>query len=61
MEICPEAEGENTGESLQLTSGEFFLPNPIRPARSRSVKQKDSAQGVVAVGIELNTPYGTLM
>ena len=40
------------GEFLQLTSSEAFLPDLIRPARSRSIKQKDSAQGVVAVNIE---------
>jgi hypothetical protein len=30
------------GEFLQLVSGGSFLPNPIKPARSRSGKQKNS-------------------
>ena len=37
------------------------LPNPIKPSRSRSNKQKESAQGAVAVSIELRPPTGTMM
>ena len=58
---APKEEGENTGELLQLVPGGSFLPNPIKPSRSRSSKQKDSAQGTVAVSIELRTPTGTMM
>ena len=52
---------ENAGEFLQLIPGETFLPNPIKPSRSRSSKQKESAQETVAVNIELRTPTGTMM
>ena len=55
------ADGENAGEFLQLVPGGSFLPNPIKPSRSRSSKQEDSAQGAVAVSIELRTPTGTMM
>lgn len=58
---APKEEGENAGEFLQLVPGGSFLPNPIKPSRSRSSKQKDSAQGAVAVSIELRTPTGTVM
>ena len=54
-------EGENAGKFLQLIPGGSFLPNPIRPLRSRSSKQKDSAQETVAVNIELRTPTGTML
>ena len=57
----PKEDGENAGEFLQLVPGGSFLPNPIKPSRSRSSKQKDSAQGAVAVSIELRTPTGTMM
>ena len=57
----PKEEGENSGEFLQLVPGGSFLPNPIKPSRSRSSRQKDSAQGAVAVSIELRTPTGTMM
>ena len=36
---APKEEGENAGEFLQLIPGGSFLPNPIRPSRSRSSKQ----------------------
>lgn len=49
---APKVEGENAGE---------FLPNPIKPSRSRSSKQKESAQETVAVNIELRTPTGTML
>ena len=57
----PKQEGDNAGEFLQLVPGGSFLPNPIKPSRSRSSKQKDSSQGAVAVSIELRTPTGTMM
>ena len=46
---APKEEGDNEGELLQLIPGESFLPNPIKPSRSRSSKQKDSAQETVEV------------
>ena len=49
---APKEEGENAGE---------FLPNPIKPSRSRSNKQKESAQETVAVNIDLRTPTGTML
>ena len=58
---APKQEGESRGEFLQLVPGGSFLPNPIKPSRSRSSKQKVSAQGAVAVSIELKTPNGTMM
>ena len=58
---APKEEGENAGEFLQLIPEGSFLPNPIKPSRSRSSKQKDSVQGAVAVSIELRTPTGTMM
>ena len=58
---APKEEGENAGEFLQLVPGGSFLPNPIKPSRSRSSRQKDSSQGAVAVSIELRTPTGTMM
>ena len=58
---APKEEGENSGEFLQLVPGGSFLPNPIKPSRSRSSKRKDSSQGAVAVSIELRTPTGTMM
>ena len=57
---APKEEGENSGEFLQLVPEGSFLPNPIKPSRSRSIKQKDSAQSLVAVSIELRTPNGTM-
>ena len=53
---APKEEGENAGEFLQLIPGGTFLPNPIKPSRSRSSKQKESAQETFAVSIELRTP-----
>ncbi len=50
---APKQEGESSGEFLQFVPGGSFLPNPIKPSRSRSSKQTDSAQGAVAVSIEL--------
>ena len=58
---APKQEGDNTGEFLQLVPGGSFLPDPIKPARSKSGKQKDAEKGVIAVSIELRTPTGTLM
>ena len=58
---APKEEGDNAGEFLQLIPGGAFLPNPIKPSRSRSSKQKESAQESVAVNIELRTPTGTMM
>ena len=58
---APKDEGENAGEFLQLIPGGSFLPNPIRPSRSRSRKQKESAQETVAVNIELRTPTGIML
>ncbi len=58
---APKEEGDNAGEFLQLIPGGSFLPNPIKPSRSRSSKQKESAQETVAVNIELRTPTGTMM
>ena len=54
-------EGDNAGEFLQLIPGGSFLPNPIKPSRSRSAKQKTVEQNVVSVSIELRTPTGTMM
>ena len=48
---APKQEGENAGEFLQLVSGGTFLPDPIKPARSRSGKQKNTDQNAVAVTI----------
>ena len=58
---APKEDGENAGEFLQLVPGGSFLPNPIKPSRSRSSKRKDSSRGAVAVSIELRTPTGTMM
>ena len=58
---APKEEGDNAGEFLQLIPRGSFLPNPIKPSRSRSSKQKESAQETVAVNIELRTPTGTIM
>ena len=58
---APKEEGDNAGEFLQLIPGGSFLPNPIKPSRSRRSKQKESAQETVAVNIELRTPTGTMM
>lgn len=58
---APKEEGDNAGEFLQLMPGEAFLPNPIKPARSKSGKQKNTEKGVIAISIELRTPTGTLM
>ena len=54
-------EGDNAGEFLQLVPGGAFLPNPIKPARSRSASRKSADKGAVAVSIELRTPTGTLI
>ena len=58
---APKQEGDNAGEFLQLVPGGSFLPNPIRPSRSRSGKQKNADKSAIAVSIELRTPTGTLM
>lgn len=58
---APKEEGENTGEFLQLVPGGTFLPDSIKPSRSRSGKRKAADKGVVAVNIELRTSTGTMM
>ena len=58
---APKEEGENAGEFLHLIPGGTFLSNPIKPSRSRSSKQKASAQGAEDVSIELRTPTGTML
>lgn len=58
---APKEEEENAGEFLQLIPGGSFIRSPIKPSRSRSSKQKESAQETVAVNIELRTPTGTMM
>ena len=57
---APKEEGDNAGEFLQLIPGGSFLPYPIKPSRSRSSKQKESAQETIAVSIELRAPTGTM-
>ena len=57
---APKEEGDNAGEFLQLIPGGSFLPNPIKPSRSRSSKQKESAQGGEDVSIELRSPTETM-
>ena len=51
---APKEEGEDSGGFLQLTPGGSFRPNPIRSPRSRGGRQKDPAQGTVAVSVELS-------
>lgn len=58
---APKQGNDNSGEFLQLTSGASFLPNPIKPSRSRSARQKTSERSTVEVSIELRTPTGTMM
>ena len=58
---APKQEGDNAGEFLQLIPGGSFLPNPIKPARSKSEKQKSAERDMVSVCIELRTPTGTMM
>ena len=58
---APKEEGDNAGEFLQLIPGGSFLPNPIKPSRSCSNKQKESAQGAEDVSIELRTPTRTML
>jgi len=58
---APKQEGENAGEFLQLVPGGSFLPDPIKPSRSRSSRQKEAERGAVSVSIELRTPGGTVM
>ena len=58
---APTQEEEGAGEFLQLMPGGAFLPNPIKPARSRSGKQKEAERSAVAVSVELRTPTGTMM
>lgn len=58
---APKQEGDNVGEFLQLVSGGVFFPDQIKPSRSMSGKQKAADKGMVAVGIELRTPTGTMM
>ena len=58
---APKEEGDNAGEFLQLIPGGSFLPNRIKPSRSRGNKQKESAQGAENVNIELRTPTRTML
>ncbi len=58
---APKRGGDNAGEFFQLVPGDPFLPDPIKPARSRGGGQKELACGAVAVSIELRTPTGTMM
>lgn len=58
---APKQEGDNAGEFLQLIPGGTFLPDPIKPARSKSGKQKVAEKGLASVCIELRTPTGTMM
>lgn len=58
---APKEAGENAGEFLQLVPGGDFLPNPIRPPRSRGARQKAEAISSSQVSIELRTATGTLM
>ena len=58
---APKQDGDSAGDFLQLVPGGTFLPNPIKPARSKSGKQKDAERNVVSVCIELRTPTGTMM
>ena len=58
---APREDGENAGEFLRLMPGGSFLPDPIKPSRSRSGKQKAADKEAVAVSIELRTSTGTMM
>lgn len=58
---APKRGGDNAGKFLQLAPGGAFLPDPIKPARSRSVRQKEADRGAVSVSVELRTPGGTVM
>ena len=58
---APKQEGENAGEFLQLAPEGSFFPDPLKPARSRSSKQKEADRCAVSVSIELRTPNGTVM
>ena len=58
---APKEVGEKAGEFLQLVPGGGFLPNPIRPSRSRSARQKAENSCVAPVSIELRTVTGTEM
>ena len=58
---APKEEEENAGEFLQLIPGGSFIRSPIKPSRSRNIKQKKSAQGAEDVSIELRTPTGTML
>lgn len=58
---APKQEGDNAGDFLQLVPGGTFFPSPIKPARSRSRRQKDAEQEAAPVNIELKTATGTMM
>lgn len=58
---APKEVGEKAGEFLQLVPGGGFLPNPIRPSRSRSARQKAENSCAAPVSIELRTATGTEM
>ena len=58
---APKEVGEKAGEFLQLVPGGGFLPNPIRPSRSRSARQKAESSCAAPVSIELRTATGTEM
>ncbi len=53
---APKRGGDNVGEFLQLVPGGAFLPDPIKPARSRSVRQKEADRGGPGDCDRLTTP-----
>lgn len=57
----PKQDDGNAGEFLQLVPGGPFVPDPIKPSRSKSGRQKKAENGAVAISIELRTPTGSLM
>ena len=58
---APKPEANNAGNFLQLVPGGTFFPSPIKPARSRSRRQKAAEQEAAPVNIELKTATGTMM
>ena len=58
---APKEEGDNAGEFLQLIPGGSFLPNPIKPSRSRRASRMSLHKETVAVSIDLRTPTGTML
>lgn len=57
----PKREGDNFGEFLQLIPAGPFVPDPLKPSRSHSARQKEADRGPVPVSIELRTPNGAVM